>query len=89
MSMSKAERPRPRRVPRLRAAKSAGLILCLFVVLCVLLGSVLKAGEAATLFGALCGTPLAIHYFYERRRRRQVLAGRRPPLHLFKPVRRA
>jgi hypothetical protein len=46
-----------------RRLKNASLAVCVFVVLCVVFGSVLKAGEAATFLGALCGTPLVIHAF--------------------------
>lgn len=57
----RAEASRERRGRRL---KKAGLTLCLFVVLCVVFGSVFRASPAGTFLGALCGTPLAIHVFH-------------------------
>lgn len=46
-----------------RTGKNLFLGFSVFVVLCVVLGAVLKAGDTGTICGALFGTPLAIHVF--------------------------
>ena len=43
--------------------KNAGLILCLFIVLLVILSSYFRATATGALFGALAGTPLLVHVF--------------------------
>src|SRR5579872_872717 len=59
-------------------AKNGTLVLCLFVLYCVLLSQGLKAGAASTFFGALAAVPLTVHLYHrvwppavsdERRRR--------------------
>jgi hypothetical protein len=43
--------------------RNAGLILCLFIVLLVILSSYFRATATGALFGALAGTPLLVHVF--------------------------
>ena len=62
----------------MRKAKNGTLVLCLFVLYCVLLSQGLKASAASTFFGALAAVPLTVHLYHrvwpavisdERRRR--------------------
>jgi hypothetical protein len=46
-----------------KRAKDAGLVLCLFVVYCVLLSQGLKASAGSTFFGALAAVPLTLHLY--------------------------
>ena len=59
-------------------AKNGTLVLCLFVLYCVLLSQGLKASAASAFFGALAAVPLTVHLYHrvlpavisdERRRR--------------------
>ena len=62
----------------MRRAKNGTLVLCLFVLYCVLLSQGLKASAASAFFGALAAVPLTVHLYQrvwpaavsdERRRR--------------------
>ena len=62
----------------MRHAKNGALVLCLFVLYCVLLSQGLKASVASAFFGALAAVPLTVHLYHrvwppaisdERRRR--------------------
>ena len=62
----------------MRHAKNGTLVLCLFVLYCVLLSQGLKASAASAFFGALAAVPLTVHLYHrvwpaaisdERRRR--------------------
>jgi hypothetical protein len=44
-------------------AKDATLVLCLFVVYCVLLSQGLKANAVSAFFGALAAVPLTVHLY--------------------------
>ena len=48
----------------MRRAKHAALVLCLFVLYCVLLSQGLKASAASALFGALAAVPLTVHLYH-------------------------
>ena len=43
--------------------KNATLMLCLFVVYCVLFSQGLRASTASTFFGALAAVPLTVHLY--------------------------
>ena len=47
----------------MKRAKDATLVICLFVVYCVLLSQGLKASAASTFFGALAAVPLTVHVY--------------------------
>jgi hypothetical protein len=47
----------------MKRAKDAALVICLFVVYCVLLSQGLKASAASTFFGALAAVPLTVHVY--------------------------
>jgi hypothetical protein len=47
----------------MKRAKNAALVLCLFIVYCVLLSQGLKASAASTFFGALAAVPLTVHIY--------------------------
>ena len=44
-------------------AKNAALVLCLFILYCVLLSQGLKANALSTFFGALVAVPLTVHVY--------------------------
>jgi hypothetical protein len=46
-----------------RRARTAGLVLCLFILNCVLLSQGLKANALSTLLGALAAVPLTVHLY--------------------------
>ena len=48
----------------MRYAKNATLVLCLFVLYCILLSQGLKASAASAFFGALAAVPLTIHLYH-------------------------
>ena len=48
----------------MRKAKNGTLVLCLFVLYCVLLSQGLKASAASTFFGALAAVPLTVHLYH-------------------------
>ena len=48
----------------MKRAKQAALVLCLFVLYCVLLSQGLKASAASALFGALAAVPLTVHLYH-------------------------
>ena len=48
----------------MRHAKNATLVLCLFVLYCVLLSQGLKASAASAFFGALAAVPLTVHLYH-------------------------
>ena len=48
----------------MKRAKHAALVLCLFVLYCVLLSQGLKASAASALFGALAAVPLTVHLYH-------------------------
>ena len=48
----------------MKRAKHAALVLCLFVLYCVLLSQGLKASAAGALFGALAAVPLTVHLYH-------------------------
>ena len=48
----------------MRNAKNATLVLCLFVLYCVLLSQGLKASAASAFFGALAAVPLTVHLYH-------------------------
>ena len=47
----------------MRHAKNGALVLCLFVLYCVLLSQGLKASAASAFFGALAAVPLTVHLY--------------------------
>ena len=47
----------------MKRAKDATLLVCLFVVYCVLLSQGLKASAASAFFGALAALPLTVHLY--------------------------
>jgi hypothetical protein len=47
----------------MKRAKDATLVICLFVVYCVLLSQGLKASAASSFFGALAAVPLTVHIY--------------------------
>ena len=47
----------------MKRAKDATLVLCLFVVYCVLLSQGLKANAVSAFFGALAAVPLTVHLY--------------------------
>jgi len=47
----------------MKRAKAAILLVCLFVVYCVLLSQGLKASAASAFFGALAAVPLTVHIY--------------------------
>lgn len=47
----------------MRRVRNAGLVLCLFILYCVLLSQGLKANALSTLFGALAAVPLTVHLY--------------------------
>jgi len=46
-----------------RRIRSATLVLCLFILYCVLLSQGLKANAISTFFGALAAVPLTVHLY--------------------------
>ena len=48
----------------MRRAKNATLVLCLFVLYCVLLSQGLRASAGSAFFGALAAVPLTIHIYH-------------------------
>ena len=48
----------------MRHAKNGALVLCLFVLYCVLLSQGLKASAASAFFGALAAVPLTVHLYH-------------------------
>ena len=48
----------------MKRAKDAALVICLFVVYCVLLSQGLKASAASAFFGALAAIPLTVHLYH-------------------------
>jgi hypothetical protein len=48
----------------MRHAKNGALVLCLFVLYCVLLSQGLKASAASAFFGALAAVPLTAHLYH-------------------------
>jgi hypothetical protein len=48
----------------MRHAKNGVLVLCLFVLYCVLLSQALKASAASAFFGALAAVPLTVHLYH-------------------------
>ena len=47
----------------MKRAKDATLVICLFVVYCVLLSQGLKASAASAFFGALAAIPITVHLY--------------------------
>ena len=47
----------------MRRTRHATLVICLFVVYCVLLSQGLKASAASAFFGALAAIPLTVHLY--------------------------
>jgi len=47
----------------MRRAKDGTLVVCLFVVYCVLLSQGLKASAATAFFGAIAAVPLTVHLY--------------------------
>ena len=52
-----------RKEQTMKRAKDATLVLCLFVVYCVLLSQGLKASAVSAFFGALAAVPLTVHLY--------------------------
>ena len=52
-----------RKEQTMKRAKDATLVLCLFVVYCVLLSQGLKANAVSVFFGALAAVPLTVHLY--------------------------
>ena len=52
-----------RKEKTMKRAKDATLVLCLFVVYCVLLSQGLKASAVSAFFGALAAVPLTVHLY--------------------------
>ena len=48
----------------MKRAKHAALVVCLFVLYCVLLSQGLKASAASAFFGALAAVPLTVHLYH-------------------------
>ena len=48
----------------MRHTKNGALVLCLFVLYCVLLSHGLKASTASAFFGALAAVPLTVHLYH-------------------------
>jgi len=48
----------------MRHAKNGALVLCLFVLYCVLLSQGLKASAASAFVGALSAVPLTVHLYH-------------------------
>src|SRR5262249_47245434 len=48
----------------MKRAKQAALVLCLFVLYCVLLSQGLRANAASAFFGALAAVPLTVHLYH-------------------------
>ena len=48
----------------MKRAKHSALVVCLFVLYCVLLSQGLKASAASALFGALAAVPLTVHLYH-------------------------
>ena len=48
----------------MRHTKNGALVLCLFVLYCVLLSQGLKASVASAFFGALAAVPLTVHLYH-------------------------
>jgi hypothetical protein len=48
----------------MRHVKNGALVLCLFVLYCVLLSQGLKASAASAFFGALAAVPLTVHLYH-------------------------
>ena len=48
----------------MRHAKNGTLVLCLFVLYCVLLSQGLKPAAASAFFGALAAVPLTVHLYH-------------------------
>ena len=61
----------------MKRAKNATLVLCLFVLYCVLLSQGLKASPAGTFFGALAAVPLTVHIYHRLWPTTQSGVGRR------------
>ncbi len=47
----------------MKRLKDATLVFCVFILLLVVFGSCFRATPAGALFGALAGTPVAVHVF--------------------------
>jgi hypothetical protein len=47
----------------MRRAKDGTLVVCLFVVYCVLFSQGLKASAATAFFGAIAAVPLTVHLY--------------------------
>src|ERR1035438_6859514 len=52
-----------RKEQAMKRAKDATLVLCLFIVYCVLLSQGLKASAVSAFFGALAAVPLTVHLY--------------------------
>ena len=48
----------------MKRAKQAALVLCLFVLYCVLLSQGLRASAASAFFGALAAVPITVHLYH-------------------------
>ena len=48
----------------MKRAKHSALVLCLFVLYCVLLSQGLRANAASAFFGALAAVPLTVHLYH-------------------------
>jgi hypothetical protein len=48
----------------MKRAKDATLVLCLFVVYCVLLSQGLRTSAVSAFFGALAAVPLTVHLYH-------------------------
>ena len=48
----------------MKRAKYAALVLCLFVLYCILLSQGLKASAASAFFGAIAAVPLTVHLYH-------------------------
>jgi hypothetical protein len=48
----------------MKRAKDATLVVCLFVLYCVMLSQGLKASAASAFFGALAAVPLTVHLYH-------------------------
>jgi hypothetical protein len=48
----------------MRHAKNGTLVVCLFVLYCVLLSQGLKASAASAFFAALAAVPLTVHLYH-------------------------
>ena len=47
----------------MKRIRKVGLVLCLFIVYCVLLSQGLKANALSTFLGALAAVPLTVHLY--------------------------